>query len=573
MPSLVSILNSRASQTPDGLAYVFLNDRDNQEHRVTYQQLQECSQAVAARLQSSIPPGVAALLIYPRQLEFFIAFLGCLAAGITAVPAYPPRSSNKFSRLESIIKDVQPRIVLTTDSVLASIKDRLTPLFGASEIQWLSTDNLEADGTKHWTPKNFGGDSLAFLQYTSGSTGTPKGVMISHNNILHNSASIQKANELTQESVSVTWLPGFHDMGLIDGLIQPLYTGFLGVVMTPEAFVQKPLVWLKAITDYRGTHSGGPNMGYELCVQRITPEQQRDLDLTSWLSAYNGAEPIRRTTLERFADKFHSSGFRIERFYPCYGMAETTLIVTGGTIHDAPVFFNAQIDSLENRIAVEAESANESSRQIVGSGQAWLGTEVRIVEPETCTELADNQVGEVWVSGPSVALGYWNQPESTAKTFQAKSVDFGDKEFLRTGDLGFMRNGELFISGRIKDMIVVWGRNHFPHDIELTVQSCHPSLRLDCGAAVMVEVENQEKLVIIQEVDNSHLAKSDVDEIVSAIREAVVLSHDLQVHSILLIKSASIPRTSSGKIQRFACRQGYLKNNLAVLGEWRQTVV
>ena len=573
MINLISILNERANQTPNQLAYIFLKNRENQEQNITYQQLSQNSKNIAIKLQSLIPEGSRALLLYPQGLEFINAFLGCLYAGIIAVPAYPPKRNQKMSRLAAIIKDAEPQIILTTSSMLESIKEKLTDIVDSSAVQWLATDHLNNDEELSYIFPNISSDSLAFLQYTSGSTGTPKGVMISHGNIVHNSASIQKAFELTEKSVSVTWLPSFHDMGLIDGIIQPLYTGFLGVILPPESFLQRPILWLQAITKYRATHSGGPNLGYELCVEKIAAEEQKNLDLSSWVSAYSGAEPIRRRTLENFITKFQSSGFQSQYFYPCYGMAEATLMITGGNIEDEPVYLNVQSELLENKIVLKADVERDNYQQMVGCGHTWLDTEIRIVDPETCTQCADNQVGEIWVSGSSIAQGYWHQPEKTIETFQAKLVDMGERNFLRTGDLGFIQNGELFITGRMKDVIIIWGRNHYPQDIEYSVQQSHKALSLDCGAAFTVEVNHQEKLVIVQEVERSYLRKLAVDEIVSAIRETVALNHGLQVYAILLIKPASIPKTSSGKIQRHACRQGFLKETLAVVGQWRQNKI
>jgi acyl-CoA synthetase (AMP-forming)/AMP-acid ligase II/acyl carrier protein len=574
MLNLISILNQRASQTPNQLAYIFLKNRENQEQNITYQQLSQNSKNIAIKLQSLIPKGSRALLLYPQGLEFINAFLGCLYAGIIAVPAYPPKRNQKMSRLAAIIKDAQPQIILTTSSMLESIKEKLTDIVDSSALQWLATDSLNNDEEElSYIFPNISSDSLAFLQYTSGSTGTPKGVMISHGNIVHNSASIQKAFELTEKSVSVTWLPSFHDMGLIDGIIQPLYTGFLGVILPPESFLQRPIFWLQAITKYRATHSGGPNLGYELCVEKIAPEQQKNLDLSSWVSAYSGSEPIRRRTIENFITKFQSSGFQSQYFYPCYGMAEATLMITGGNIEDEPVYLNVQSELLENKIVLKADVGRDNYQQMVGCGHTWLDTEIRIVDPETCTQCADNQVGEIWVSGSSIAQGYWHQPEKTTETFQAKLVDMGERNFLRTGDLGFIQNGELFITGRIKDVIIIWGRNHYPQDIEYSVQQSHKALRLDCGAAFVIEVDDQEKLVIVQEVERTFLRSLDVDEVVSAIRETVSLNHDLQVYAIALIKPASIPKTSSGKIQRYACRQKFLQSDLAIVGEWKQNVV
>ena len=571
MFDLLSILDQRASQNPEKLAYIFLKDRENQEQTITYQQLSQISKRIATRLQSLIPPGARALLLYPQGLDFITAFLGCLSAGIIAVPAYPPKRNQKISRLIAIIEDCQPQIILTTSSLLENIQPKIKDFLDLSVTQFLATDNLNNDEDFEFYLPDISGNTLAFLQYTSGSTGSPKGVMISHDNIAHNSVYIQKAFQLTEKSVSVTWLPSFHDMGLIDGIIQPLYTGFLGVVMSPESFLKNPIVWLQAITKYRATHSGGPNLGYELCVRRITPEQQKILDLSSWVSAYNGAEPIRRKTLDNFSDKFRSSGFKSQYFYPCYGMAEATLMISGGNIKDEPVYLNVQSEFLKDNQIVEAEKDSKNYQELVGCGHVWQDMEVKIVDPKSCLECGENQVGEIWVSGSSIAQGYWQEEEKTIATFQAKLANTTDeRKFLRTGDRGFLRAGELFITGRIKDVIIIWGRNHYPQDIEYSVQQSHQALRLDCGAAFTIEIENQEKLVIVQEVERTYLAQLNVNEVFSAIREAVALHHALQVYAIALIKPASIPKTSSGKIQRHACRHAFLTETLAIVGQWRQ---
>lgn len=557
-------------QTPNQLAYIFLKDGQNQESSIDYKTLEQESKAIADSLLSLCRQGDRALLLYLQGLEFITAFLGCLYAGIVAVPAYPPKRNQKMSRLLAIIEDSRPQIILTTSSLLEKIKSTLESFLDLSVTRLLVTDNVNNNQDFKLHLPRISGDTLAFLQYTSGSTGAPKGVMISHDNVAHNSAYIQKAFQLTGKSVSMTWLPSFHDMGLIDGIIQPLYTGFLGVVMSPESFLKNPILWLEAITKYQATHSGGPNLGYELCVQRITSEQQEMLDLSSWISAYNGAEPIRRKTMENFINKFQSSGFQSRYFYPCYGMAEATLMISGGNIEDEPVYLNVQSESLENNQVVEAEKDSKNYQELVGCGHVWENMAVKIVDPESCLECDENQVGEIWVSGSSVAQGYWQQEEKTITNFQAKLADGDQGNFLRTGDLGFRREGELFITGRIKDVIIIWGRNHYPQDIEYSVQQSHQALRLDSGAAFTIEVDNQDKLVIVQEVERTYLSKLNVNEVFSAIREAVALHHALQVYAIALIKPASILKTSSGKIQRQACRHAFLTNRLAIVAQWQQ---
>jgi acyl-CoA synthetase (AMP-forming)/AMP-acid ligase II/acyl carrier protein len=577
-PNLLSILKQRAEESPNQLAYVFLQDGCSQEKSITYQQLFQDSCNIAAKLRPLISKGARVLLLYPQGLDFISAFLGSLTAEAIAVPANLPKRNQKISRLKSIIQDSQPEIILTTSSLLAKITDNLTDAVNYPNVQWLATDNLAHEQELAWDFSHISDDLILLLQYTSGSTGIPKGVMVSHGNIRHNSSCIQAALELTEQSVSVTWLPHFHDMGLIDGLIQPLYTGFLGVVIPPEAFLQNPILWLQTITKYRATHSGAPNMGYELCIQKITDADKQNLDLSSWLSAYNGAEPIRGQTLEKFTDKFKTVGFKSHYFYASYGMAEATLMISGGSIHSEPVYFNAQVEALANKIAVQAVQvepvniAQEGYKQIVGCGKAALETDIRIVDPETFTEVIDHQVGEIWVHSPSVGQGYWRQQEQTVATFQARLTETGDKNFLRTGDLGFIQDGELFITGRLKDLIIIWGKNHYPQDIEYSVQLSHKALRADSGAAFGIELDNQEKLVIVQEVERTYLAKLDVDEVMAAIREAVSSNHDLQVYAIALIKPASISKTSSGKIQRTVCRQRFLQDDLDIVGIWRQSI-
>jgi acyl-CoA synthetase (AMP-forming)/AMP-acid ligase II/acyl carrier protein len=566
---LVELLQARSRQQPQQRAYTFLENGTTPTAHLTYKQLDQQAQNIAAYLQTVAIPGDRALLVYPAGLEFITAFIGCLYAGMIAVPVYPPRPNRSLHRLKAIATDAQATIALTTASLLTQIKTKQVAIPELENLNWIATDNLIPQ-PENWHPPEISPNTLAFLQYTSGSTGTPKGVMVSHGNLLHNLQSIQKAFELTPDSVSLSWLPHYHDMGLVDGILEPLYTGYLGVLMPPAAFLQSPIRWLKAISHYRVTHSGGPNLGYELCVQKITHEQQQELDINCWSSAYNGAEPIRPETLEQFTTKFISCGFQPHFFYPCYGMAESTLMITGVNLKDEPTVLAVEAEALEKNQVVKALPTSQNVKKIVGCGYAWLDTKVLIVNPETLTPCEDNQVGEIWVSSPSVAQGYWNQIEATQETFSASVTETNTGKFLRTGDLGFWHNGELFVTGRIKDVIIIWGRNHYPQDIEYTVVQSHPALRSESGAAFTINVNGLEKLVITQEVERSYLRHLDVDEIVGLIREVVAAEHDLPVYAIALLKTASIPKTSSGKIQRRACREGFLNQTLDIVGEWQQ---
>lgn len=569
--TLVDLLRSRAIHQPDKRGFILLKDGETPSGELTYQELDRQARAIAARLQSQGATGQRALLLYPSGLDFIAAFFGCLYAGVVAVPAYPPRPNQKISRLEAIVEDCQAKFALTTTSLIDTIERKFAEDPSATPLQWLTTDNIDGDAAANWQTPNCDRDTLAFLQYTSGSTGTPKGVMITHGNLIYNFSLINQCFQDTPETISVSWLPPYHDMGLIGCILQPIYLGIEIYLMSPVDFLQKPLRWLQAISRYQVTTSGGPNFAYDLCVRKIKPSQLNSLDLSTWKLAFTGAEPIRAKTLDKFAAKFAPCGFRREAFYPCYGMAETTLIVTGGLKSAPPVIYNVQSEALEQNQVIPARDTGEI-RSLVGCGRIQLEEKIAIANPDSFTYCPEGQVGEVWVSSPSVAQGYWNRPDLTKQTFNAYLSDTKEGPFLRTGDLGFFQNGELFITGRLKDLIIIRGRNHYPQDIELTVEQSHPALRPGNGAAFAVEVDNAERLVIVQEVERTHLRKLNVDEVVEAIRRNVSQHHEVQVDGIILIKTGTIPKTSSGKIQRHACKNGFIDQSLTVVGEWKSGI-
>ncbi|MBG1266864.1 fatty acyl-AMP ligase [Nostoc sp. WHI] len=568
----IELLSYRAIHQADKIAYIFLQEGEKETLRLSYQQLDTLSRAIASQLQSLQLTGERALLLYPPGLEFIAAFFGCLYAGVIAVPAYPPRPNQKMTRLSAIVSDASANVALTTNSLLKDINNSFVQDSELNTLHILATDNIDSNQAPNWQKLEVNSDTLAFLQYTSGSTGTPKGVMVSHDNLLHNCEYMRQAFAFTPESVAVSWLPSFHDMGLILGILEPLYTNFPVILMPPTAFVQQPIRWLQAISHYKATHSGGPNFAYELCINRITQEQLATLDLSTWRFAYNGAEPVRRHTLERFTEKFQPCGFKSNFLYPCYGMAEATLMISGGLGEAEPVYCTIKADELAQNQIVKALSNTQNVRHLVGCGREWLDTKIVIANPESLTQCLPNQVGEIWISGRSVTQGYWQRPEQTEQTFKAQLRDTKEEPFLRTGDLGFLKDGELFITGRLKDVIIIRGRNHYPQDIELTVQQSHPALRPDSGAAFAVEVDGEERLVVVQEVHRNYLRELNVDEVVGAICEAVSEQHELQVYAVLLLKTASILKTSSGKIQRHACKNGFLMGNLNIVGEWRQNL-
>jgi acyl-CoA synthetase (AMP-forming)/AMP-acid ligase II/acyl carrier protein len=360
-------------------------------------------------------------------------------------------------------------------------------------------------------------------------------------------------------------------MGLIGNVLQPLYLGIKSVLMPPAAFIQKPARWLHAISRYRATTSGGPNFAYELCARKVSPEQRVGLDLSSWEVAFNGAEPVRASTFVRFTETFKDHGLKPSAFYPCYGMAETTLVVSGGSAA-RPIIRNVEAAALEEGRVVEVDGGpagpgGDGTRALVSCGRTWL-EKVRVVDPTTRTVCPENRVGEIWVSSGSVAQGYWNRPQQTEESFRARLADTGEGPFLRTGDLGFFRGEELVITGRLKDVIIIRGRNHYPQDLEQTVEECHPALKASGGAAFSVEVEDEERLVVIQEVERSYLRNLDVADVTATIRQAVAEQHELHVHAVVLLKTSSILKTSSGKSQRQACRKAFLEGSLSVVGQW-----
>ncbi|MBV9774683.1 MAG: amino acid adenylation domain-containing protein, partial [Gemmatimonadetes bacterium] len=563
--TLVELLRLRASEEPDFRAYTFLVDGELEEVHVTYGELDRRARAIAARLQEMGAAGERALLLYAPGLEYVTALFGCFYAGVVAVPIYPPRRNKATPRLQSIIVDCDPSLVLTTPDLVAEAEKLAELMPELAPMRWLATEEVPDAEAERWTDSGLVWDDVAFLQYTSGSTGNPKGVMVSHGNLIHNFHVIETLTGFTPEERSVIWLPPYHDMGLIGGILQPMYTRYWAALMAPVAFVQRPARWLEAITRYRATTSGGPNFAYELCVHAISPEDRAKLDLSSWTLAFNGAEPVRAETLDAFTKTFGPLGFRRETFYPCYGLAEGTLMATGSVRPEQPRVLPVDAEALQRHLVAAPEGA-ESARRLVGSGQCAPDQEIRIVEPESMRECAGDGVGEVWVRGPSVTLGYWGREEETANTFGAYVAGSGDGPFMRTGDLGFLApDGELYITGRVKDLIIIRGRNHYPHDIEQTTARAHRALRPGGTAAFSVDRGGEERLVVVQEVGRQ-CTGPDLEEIAGAIRAAVAREHELQVYAVALVKPGVVPKTSSGKIQRLGCRADFLRQRLPVLG-------
>ncbi|MDA1052764.1 MAG: beta-ketoacyl synthase N-terminal-like domain-containing protein [Planctomycetota bacterium] len=571
--SLADLLRCRAEQRPHDLAYLFLVDGQAEGARLTYEQLFQKAQAISERLLGSAQRFDRALLLYPPGHEFLLAFFGCLQAGVIAIPLPPPdgaRIKRALPRLESVIRDARATLVLTTSDIHAALRSHFEKIQEFRQVRWIDTEQVSENQPPNpaqrdqWRPSP---EDIAFLQYTSGSTSAPKGVMVSHANVLQQCRALAGGARYDSNSIAATWMPYHHDYGLIEGLLQPLLVGIPCYFMSPLAFIKRPIRWLEAISRYRVTHSQAPNFAYDLCVRKITDEQRSTIDLSSWVSAANAAEPVRPETLHAFYEAFKMSGLRWEALAPAYGLAEATLIVTHTPPGEGPTLLKAELDSYERGVLCEGDG--ERTRSVVSCGRALEQTRVEIVNPESRVRCKEGEVGEIWVAGPSVAEGYWNRTEDSEETFRARLADTGEGPFLRTGDLGAMRDGQLYVTGREKDLIIIRGLNHYPQDIELTVESSHPALRPGHGAAFSVEVDREEELVVVQEVQGKHLRDLDSEQVLAAIRAAVFDEHELRVYAVALLKSGGAHKTTSGKIQRQVMKSGFLDGTLDVAAEWR----
>ena len=580
--NLVDLLRDRAEHKPDQLAYRFLADGETSQQTLTYLQLHQQAVQIASYLQSFLSPGDRVLVVYPYSagLEFIAAFFGCLYAGAIAVTDNPPVSPQAIVKLQTRLESSQCRAILSTKALIEQLKiqfsvEKEEETRRGTSLRWVATDDLlDQNLAIDWQKPPINGDTVAFLKYTSGSTGTPKGVIVTHGNVLHNSAIIYRAFGHHNHSKGLIWLPLFHDMGLIGGVVQPLYGSFPVTLMSPVALVQKPFRWLEAISEYQATTSGGPNFAYDLVCRTATPEKLEQLDLSSWDVAFSGAEPVRWDTLKRFAEIFGPCGFKPEAFYPCYGMAETTLFISGVHKHQTPNILWVDPVALEHNQVIQTQETSlannpqsRKTRSLVSCGFPWLGDEVMIVDPQELTPRDADQVGEILVSGKGVGLGYWDKPEDTETTFRVYVEGRGP--YLRTGDLGFLQDGELYITGRIKDMMILWGRNRYPQEIEATLDTCHPAIRAGHSAAFSVETELGEQLIIAAEIERRYLRNLNVEEVVNAIRQAIAEQNTVDVFAIVLLKTTTIPKTTSGKIQRRACRTKFLEGSLDSVGQWK----
>ncbi|MCL8014925.1 fatty acyl-AMP ligase [Streptomyces sp. AS02] len=583
--SLVDFLTTHASRQPDRTAYRFLvtGDSDGETEEISYGRLAERAQAIAAWLQERGLPGARAILLYPAGIDFICGYLGCLAAGVVAVPGVPPRGRKQnhraLTRMKRLIADADATVMMGDREVIDGLADMAEHLPELADITRVATEDIPDVAAASWRDPGLTPDSVAFLQYTSGSTSDPKGVVVTHGNLLDNVRILSERWGHTPDAIEryghemyVSWLPVYHDMGLIAPVLDTLHLGTTATLLSPLHFLQRPERWLTAISRFRPHTSGGPNFAYELCLKHATPELVESLDLGDWRVAFNGAEPVRAATLRRFAETFAPAGFRRESLYPCYGLAEATLMVSGGHPDEAPV------------LAATTAHGPAADTAAVGVGRPGPGLTVVVADPERHVELAEGETGEIWVAGASVARGYWRNVMDTRETFRA-TVTGHEGRFLRTGDLGFLRDGELFVTGRLKDVIVIDGRNHYPQDLELAAETAHPALRPGCTAAFPVDVVEREERQDVQDVQDGRdggvtserivlVAEAAPEAVAGAeetiarlVRAAIGDAHAVPVHDVVLVRPGTIPKTSSGKIQRRATREAYLRGALAGVAE------
>lgn len=560
--SLVDVVHFRAQSTPQRISCIFLQKET--ENTMTYDELDNAARAIAARLQAlGLQPGDRVLLLYAPGLPLIKALFGCFYAGCIAVPIYPPAQEKLIDKAQRIIANSQPRLVL----LAAEHVNKFTTLeahLSLCQIPTLASDSIDIAEGSQWQSPALASTDVALLQYTSGSTMHPKGVMVSHRNLLDNLEKLDTALQINEDSVYFSWLPPHHDMGLMGCILMPIYSGIPTVMMSPFSFLQNPLAWLKNITKYRATISGSPNFAYDYCVKRIKEDKKAGLDLSSWKVAFNGAEPVRADTMERFYAAFKDYGFRKDAFYPCYGLAEATLLVSSGTpgvpystVHLAKAAYQ------ENR--VQFTSADDPERHtLVGCGQR-IQT-VKIIDPDTRIPSAPYTIGEIWVHSDSVAQGYWNQAEETALAFHGCVIgDSSGQQYLRTGDLGFVHEGEVYITGRIKDLIILYGKNYYPQDIEYTIMHAPIHSMLGKCAAFVVQEGQDYRLTVMCEVKNRHLAESELAALFTNVVDLVYQTHQLKIDTIVLIPLKTMPHTTSGKIRRNFCRQYWLDKSLDVV--------
>jgi acyl-CoA synthetase (AMP-forming)/AMP-acid ligase II/acyl carrier protein len=567
---LTELLDYRASVNKDDLAFVVLDQDGIEIEKINYGDLIRLSKSIAAGLQGKTKQGDSCLLLSAPGLDFITALFGCIYAGLVAIPAYPPKKNKKNDRLWSVIEDANPACILLSqeiENMLVANPDAFEKMIG---IPRMIIDRKSADHSDQYKYPALSDNDTILLQYTSGTTGNPLGTMINHAGIMHNSEVIKIAFGHDAKLTGVNWLPPYHDMGLIGTIFQPLYVGGKNIIITPFDFLRNPVIWLNAITKYKGTTAGCPNFALDLLVEKISPEQKTDIDLSSLKVLFCGSEPIRSTTLKNFTQAFEACGFTEDMFLPCYGLAENTLMVTGIHHSEKPEYLLADRQSLENTNKVVISSDADTALSFVSCGYPWLDDQVLIVDPEKCIASGEDTIGEIWTRSGSVCQGYWNQADKNEEIFNAGINGSKEGPFMKTGDLGFLHNGQLYIAGRIKDMIIIRGMNHFPCDIENTVEHSHPALQAHGCAAFSSEIDNHERLIIIQEIKRTAIRELNGKEVIEAIRSAISAEHEIPVFAIELISPGRMCKTTSGKIQHKKCESMWMDKALKSVYSWKQ---
>ncbi|WP_409427573.1 fatty acyl-AMP ligase [Mycobacterium sp. SMC-11] len=566
-PTLVDLLRLQADRYGDKVAFSFAPDGKTVSATLTYRELDTRARAIASNLQRQGAAGQRALVICRPGLDNIVSFFGCFFAGVTAVPVDTP-----LPRLKLVAPDAQASFAVATSATQKQLQAVAGDVPGMSALRWCATD--QAGDPDDWQPPAIDPSTTALIQYTSGSTKSPKGVVVTHGNLMHNLEAIRRAWRGDENEINVYFLPQQHDMGLIGGVLEMIYVGCSAVLMSPIVFFQRPMAWLEAMSHYRATTTAAPNAAYRLCVKQSTPEQRAALDLSHWTTAAISSEQIDAQTMAEFADAFAPSGFRLEAFRPAYGLAEATLLVTGDPGPGVAGVRYIDRAALSQNRAVDAST--DDGLALVSCGPPVFGQRVVIVDPETRQQLGPDEVGEIWVSGLSVTQGYWSRPEENAHSFAGFLADTGEGPFLRTGDMGFLCKGEVFVTGRWNDLITIGDSNYFPNNIEPTVQGSHPALLPDRGAvfAVQPKPNADSRLVIVQELDyRLQVAESDYAGIMESIRAAVSQQHGLDADDVLLVPAMRVPTTSSGKIQRGECRRQFLAGELNALAQWHAPAV
>jgi acyl transferase domain-containing protein/acyl-CoA synthetase (AMP-forming)/AMP-acid ligase II/acyl carrier protein len=573
--TLTHVLIRRAQRYGDKVAFAYSCNGEDEPDQLTYRQLDHRARAIASALQRQGAAGERVLILCPSGLDFIAAIFGCFYAGTVAIPVHPPAHSRLLSRVASIVADARAAFVVTTAEVEKELKPVVDELPDGASLRWCAVDTDVPDDAAGWVAPEIDARSTAFVQYTSGSTGTPKGVHLTHGNLISNLGDIAEILGPGDNVRVVSWLPLHHDMGLIGAVFGVLYVGGTCYLMPPSAFIQRPMRWLETISRYRADFSVAPNFAYELCVERSSEEERAALDLSSWSSALSGAEPVRPATMQRFTEAFAPAGFRSERFRPVYGLAEATLFVSGAIDRGlAPIEMHLDGVALREHRVVTVAPEHSAAASVVGCGPAADSQEILIADPVTRRPCAPDEVGEIWIGGANVALGYWGKPAATEETFRAHTSDTGRGPFLRTGDLGFVVDGELFVTGRLKDVVIIRGKNYYPNDIEFTVQETHPGLMTGRGAVFSVAPDSggAEQLIVVQEIDREKITEADTDAVIGAIRTAITAEHEIQPHAVLLVDLLRIPTTSSGKIRRRACKQKFIDGELEAFAQWHAPV-